>query len=152
MPTVLNVNALLVAYKSDFDVVEDNILKKLKVYREKGIESKREVKRRLAHAGDRCTFDRTLSMNVGSWVVPHGSCLASVWRCDPEGSVMCTPVMTFQTTQQLTDLLRNVECELVQKLLLQKPRRVGSLHVYCVVNPNRLCFELTMAIPFSKEE
>jgi hypothetical protein len=152
MPIVFNVAALLDAYRFEFDAIENHIFEKLKVYREKGIESKREVKRRRAHEGDRCTFDRTLILDAGCWTIPHGPCEASVLRRDPSGSVICTPVISFPARECFDDILKEAERELIRELLAQKPRRIGSLRVICTVNPSRLRYELVLAVPFSKEK
>jgi len=134
MPQILNVDKLLQAFDADFMDIEERIQKKLNL-----------------PSGKKCTFDRTLTACVGPWTAPFGPCCVSVLS-SPDNQVVCTPVLQFHALHQLQLWLKEAECELIRELRLQKPKRIGALYVACTVNPGRMCYELVLAVPFSKEE
>jgi len=67
-------------------------------------------------------------------------------------SVVVTPVMQFHTKHQLEEYLGNVVKAILGQLKPVKPKAVGHLWVACSVNPGKMCYELVLAIPFSKEK
>ena len=66
--------------------------------------------------------------------------------------VVCTPVIQFCTTDQGMEALKEAQAGLLGELKAQEPKQIGNLHVACSVNPGHLCYEMVLAIPFSKEE
>jgi hypothetical protein len=82
---------------------------------------------------------------------PYGDRDAVSW-VDRKTSVVCTPILQFHTKEQLEGMLGGMSVGLLCKLQQQKPKSVGNMWVACSVNPGRMCYELTLAIPFSKEE
>lgn len=68
------------------------------------------------------------------------------------GEVVVTPVMQFHTRHQLEQYLGEVAKMFIRELKLAKPKAIGNMWVACSVNPGRMCYELTLAIPFSRED
>jgi hypothetical protein len=125
MPTVFSAYKVLKGYRLGFNNMEDAIFSSLC--------SKRRKK---------CTIDHRLQVTPDMGNIEFG-------RMTP---FVCTPVARFRTIVELDSYLEKAQQLLINELKHQRPRRVGSLHVACTVNPSRFCFEIVLAVPFSKEE
>lgn len=67
-------------------------------------------------------------------------------------SVVVTPIFRFHMRQQLEQIVGELPKLFLDQLKPLKPKAVGNLWVACSVNPSQMCYEMVLAIPFSKEE
>ena len=69
-----------------------------------------------------------------------------------EASVVVTPIFRFHTRTQLEQIMIELPKVFLDQLKPLKPKAIGNLWVACSVNPGKMCYELVLAIPFSKEK
>ena len=69
-----------------------------------------------------------------------------------EAGVVVTPIFRFHTRQQLEQLVVELPKVFLDQLKPLKPKAIGNLWVACSVVPGAMCYELVLAIPFSKEK
>jgi hypothetical protein len=69
-----------------------------------------------------------------------------------EASVVVTPVFRFHTRTQLEQIMIELPKVFLDQLKPLKPKAIGNLWVACSVAPGSMCYELVLAIPFSKEK
>lgn len=67
-------------------------------------------------------------------------------------SVVVTPIFRFHMQQQMEQILGDLPKLFLDQLKPLKPKAIGNLWVACSVNPGHMCYELVLAVPFSKEE
>jgi hypothetical protein len=135
MPTVFSAHKVLKGYRLGFNNMEDAIFSSLC--------SKRRKK---------CTIDHRLQVTPVGYIESGPMTEAGVNCGYDTNPFVCTPVARFRTIAELDSCLEKAQQLLINELKHQCPRRVGSLHVACTVNPSRFCFEIVLAVPFSKEE
>jgi hypothetical protein len=66
--------------------------------------------------------------------------------------IICTPVMLVCTVEGLDKLLTQAWNLLEAELKGVKPKRLGHLHVACVVNADKMCYEVALFMPFERDE
>jgi hypothetical protein len=96
---------------------------------------------------------RDLLPNMGGYTAMHGRIdreTMAVIR--DEVSVVVSPVIVFYTRQQLEEHLGDIPKALIEELKLAKPKAIGNLWAAGSVNPAKMCYELVLAVPFSKED
>jgi len=69
-----------------------------------------------------------------------------------EASVVVTPIFRFHTRTQLEQIMIELPKVFLDQLKPLKPKAIGNLWVACSVVPGAMCYELVLAIPFSKEK
>ena len=101
----------------------------------------------------KCTIDPRLQVTPDMGNIEFGRMTEAIVNGGYDiNPFVCTPVARFRTIVELDSYLEKAQQLLINELKHQRPRRVGSLHVACTVNPSRFCFEIVLAVPFSKEE
>lgn len=135
MPVILSAAELMRRYDQGFQNIEEVI------------HSKFVAKRR------KCTLDLKLQVTPDMSDIEFGRMTEGIvnggYSTNP---FVCTPVARVRTLGELDAYLDRAEEILIAELRHQHPKRLGSLHVACTVDPSRFCHAIVLAMPFARKE